>query len=65
MGRPVKHNRVMLRQMKASVIENIFNDNEPIRLLETSAESDDTVHINDANNASISPKIIISKNLQR
>ena len=65
MGNPVKHSRVMLRQMKARVIENTFNDIEPIRLLDTSAERDDTVHINDAHNAKISPNIIISKNLQR
>ena len=65
MGNPVKHSRVMLRQRKASVRENTFNDIEPIRLLDTSAERDDTVHINEAHKANISPRTIIYKNLQR
>ena len=54
-GVPVKIHNVMAKNSMANIIVNTFNDNEPIRLLDTSAESAETVHIIDVPTATISP----------
>ena len=64
-GSPVKQNRAMFNQINAKKIAIVFNESEPIRLLDTSGERDDTVHITEAHKAHISPRTIINKYLQR
>ena len=58
-GSPVKQNRAMFNQINAKKIAIVFNESEPIRLLDISAESVDTVQIKDAHNAKISPNRIM------